>query len=243
VWTEFESALSSVGAKLATSGDSYEARTLDCTMVHLPGSSPTFECAIDYRAGSGDYTTVTLAPPSDAARLLLAAFVNAGAHPLNDPAHGGFLKAANVTLARDAVTFDDRSQYFPPPAPNASVTGDPAQAVLDAMVGAGIRDDQETGDLFIVCSTIQGAPSCGYDFIQPDYFGTSIGGGPVPASSAAPLWTALVSAATAAGIQPIDDGSGNPVNVVNARAFSFDGTTLRANLLTSTAVPPPPPPR
>jgi hypothetical protein len=60
------------------------------------------------------------------------------------------------------------------------------------------------------------------------------------ASQAAAIWGSILTAAKDAGFQPLN-GTVAQATVLNAAAFTWDGTTLRFNLTVDDAVPPPSP--
>jgi hypothetical protein len=135
---------------------------------------------------------------------------------------------------RDGASFEDRSKLRPPVAANVEVTGAAAIRILDALTAARVRDDD--GTLSLVCGAANGPPTCSH-WSYPNGLGTPTTPTRVDAAAAQALWSAITNAGETAGIG-IDGDAHAPPTILNARSFTWDGTTLRLHLVLSNVKPP-----
>jgi hypothetical protein len=232
-------------------GSSYTIPTLDCGDSQAPvdpvGPSG-YRCTLQVQLGSGQPIPVTVAPPSSPAQNLVSALMAAGSTGCN-AGFGLQLQLANVTVSASGVQYDDASSYAAFDPPNVTAHGADAQGVLAAFAAAGVDDCDPTRYVFLVCSGPGSAPSCSTQFMPLQSVGSSdliplcMGegetwpGSSFDASSSLAMWQAIQTAAQDAGFQPMS-GTLAESNVINARYFTWDGTTLTFTLVEGNATPP-----
>ena len=217
-------------------GDSYQIRTLLCRNLWVPALPEGYDCTLEHRIGDhDDYLSTTLKDkaPSHLAQSLFGALQGAGAVYYSDPAHGDFFNLKNVRLSDRELHFDDYSNYRLPAKPNVTVTGAPAQNILDSLDAAGIDDSD--GSLLLMCSAFDGKPTCSYQLHKKAF----------PALNpelSEKLWSAFKAAAVASGLT-VPWGSLDKMTIFNAYNFSYDGKKLGMVFVADDAFPPKPLPR
>jgi hypothetical protein len=223
-------------------GQMYRIAKLDC------GSGCTFQVQID----GGQPIDVSVKPPSSLAKDLYDALSAAGAVPCGgDGKSGPSLSTLNMTASANAVHFDDVSIYEPLPAPNVVATGTPAQGVVAAFAAAGINDCDPSRKVFLSCNNIGHPPDCvtmwiplqkvGSSWLRDTCAGAAITrGAVVDADRSLGLWRSILAAAQSGGFHP-PTGTIEQTNSVDARFFTWDGTSLGLSLYTSTLTSSPAP--
>jgi hypothetical protein len=245
--TAIEQALDAIFAAQSpplSPGATYAIPTLDCA---APGG---YECVFQLQVGGGQPSTVTLPPPSTLAQNLATALTTAGAQGCPGKESSGAVQVANMTVSGNAVQWDDPSQYAAFPAPNLTITGPDARSVVDAFAAGGIDDCDPTRYVFLVCGTQGGAaPQCSYQWMPLTKVGTSQAvpvctgagatspGATLTSAASLTLWQAILRAATDSGFVP-QEGTVAQANVVNARYFTWDGSTLTCTIFMGDATPP-----
>jgi hypothetical protein len=211
------------------------------------GGATGYQCDFQVQVSGGQLTTIRLSPPSTLAQNLLDALTASGAMTCAGKESSGGVTVANVTVSAAGVQYDDTSQYEAFPAPNEVVHGADAESLVSAFAAAGIDDCDPTRYLFLVC-TQNGAPVCSYEWMPLQSVGSSYAlpvcsGGvttPGPTLAAAPslaIWRAIQAAATDTDFKPLD-GTIAQATVVNARYFTWDGSTLTFTMVMDDATPP-----
>jgi hypothetical protein len=153
-----------------------------------------------------------------------------------------------MSVGGSQVQYDDTATFGPFPAPNVSVRGADATSVVSAFAAAGIDDCDATRYVFLVCTAIGGPPTCSYQWMplvasgSAEAFPVCMGsvespGGSVTATASLAVWQAILAAAGSAGFQP-SSGTLAQTTVINARYFTWDGTTLTFTLVQGNATPP-----
>ena len=223
-------------------GQTYRIAKLDC------GSGCTFQVQID----GGQPIDISVKPPSSLAKNLWDALTAAGAVPCGgDGKSGPSLSALNMTISANAVQFDDVSIYEPLPAPNVVAMGTAAQGVVAAFAAAGINDCDPSRKVFLGCNNIGRPPDCGTmwiplkkvgsSWLRDTCVGSAIERGTVfDADRSLALWRSILAAAQSGGFHP-PVGTIEQTNSVDARFFTWDGTSLGLSLTTSTLTSSPAP--
>jgi hypothetical protein len=228
-------------------GQTYAIPTLDCGDVEPPFGGGGYACTFQLQPSSGAAIAVTANPPSTLAQGLYDALTAAGATTC-DQGHGPHVVLQNMTVSPGEAQYDDVSHDASFPTPNLVVHGADAESLVAAFAAAGIDDCDPTRYVFLICSTLSGAPSCSYQWMPLDKVGSSYAlpacgsgvGSSGPTLAAAPslaIWRAVQRAATDAGFHPLS-GTIAQANVVNARYFTWNGSTLTATMTMDDATPP-----
>ena len=232
-------------------GPAYMLSSLTCVDVEVPLATTGYECSAELQTDGGQPIEVHADAPSALAQTLFDALTAAGSTPCVDP-HGVRVDLQNIVVSAAEVQFDDASNYQPFPTPNVTVEGAHAQAVMMALGRAGIDDCDPTRSVFIICNSFGGTPNCGYQWISLQAVGSSelvpscgpgsagtTPGATLDGASSVAIWQAILSAATADHFQPMS-GTVEQTTVVNARYFTWDGSSLGFTLVTGNAMPPGP---
>jgi hypothetical protein len=232
-------------------GQSYALSSLTCVDVQVPFGTAGYECSAEIQTDGGQPIAVNANAPSAIAQSLFDALTAAGSTTCVDP-HGVHVELQNVAVTPGEVQFDEASNFRPIPAPDVVVRGADAQAVIMALSRAGIVDCGPTRRVFIICNSFGGTPNCGYQWLSLQTVGSSVlvpscgpgsggtqQGATLDASSSVAIWQSILAAAASAHFQPMH-GTIEQTTVVNARYFTWDGTSLGFSLVTDDATPPGP---
>jgi len=232
-------------------GQDYVLSRLTCVDVQVPLATTGYECSAEVQTDGGQPIAVNANAPSALAQNLFDALTAAGSTTCVDP-HGVRTDLQNIVVSPAEVQFDDGSNYQPFPSPNVTVAGADAQAVMMALARAKIDDCDPSRSVFIICNSFGGSPSCGYQWLSLQTVGSSelvpvcgpgsggtTQGATLDVASSVAIWQSILSAATAARFQPMS-GTIEQTTVVNARYFTWDGSSLGFMLVTGDAMPPGP---
>jgi hypothetical protein len=236
----------------------YVLPSLDChdLWVEGPDFVDGYSCEFSLDLGDEPPVKVEASAPSKLAQTLFDALRGAGSSSCDDMAHGDFIHLEKVRVTANHVEFDDASTYETVFAPNLRVQGVEAQAVMDALAGAGLDDCDPRRKLALACHAFaaEDAPTCSYDWADLTTVGTSellyacgpasgarSAGGNLDTKASQAVWNAILAAAKVADFKPLE-GTIAQTTIVNASYFSWNGQTLGLTLVTDDATPPPAPP-
>jgi hypothetical protein len=232
-------------------GQAYVLSSLSCVDVQVPLATTGYECSAEVQRDGGLPIAANANAPSALAQSLFDALTAAGSTTCVDP-HGVRVDLRNIEVSPAEVQFDDASNFQPFPAPNVMVRGADAQAVMMALGRAGIDDCDPTRSVFIICNSFSGTPNCGYQWLSLQIVGSSelvpscgpgsggaTQGASLEAASSVAIWQSILTAATTAHFQPLS-GTIQETTAVNARYFTWDGSSLGFTLVTGNATPPSP---
>jgi hypothetical protein len=229
-------------------GQTYAIPTLDCGDVEPPFGGGGYACTLQVQpSSSGAAIAITANPPSTLAQGLYDALNAAGAITC-DQSHGPHVVLQSMTVSPGGVQYNDVSHEASFPTPNLVVHGPDADSLVAAFAAAGIDDCDPTRYVFLICGTLSGAPSCSYQWMPLDKVGSSYAlptcgsgvaslGPTLPAAPSLAIWRAIQTAATDTGFHPLN-GTVAQATIVNARYFTWDGSTLTVTMTMDDATPP-----
>lgn len=251
VASEIAALLAARESPIALGAQTIAMQNLFCSKTFTPlGAGAT--CSLDVSIDGG--APVEIGTPSpDLAESLFGALIDGGASACQDFAHRDSLHLSHVVinLSKGSLEFDDASQYSLPPSPNVRASGAEAAAVVAAMESANINDCDPSRTAFVVCNKQAETPACSTTFFPLEQVGESAlvniclppladaATVQLGAPEALTLWNAISGAAAASGYAPLH-GTIEQATIINAKHFTWDGTSVGFLLTADNPVVPPP---